>query len=188
MDEAFYKDQTGAPVLWGEQGYLPVERTGARPTLEVNGLLSGYTGAGTKTVLPAHAMAKVSMRLVPDQTPEGVYRNLLNYMEQHAPPTVRWEVLDLHGGPPSISDRHSKEVLALSKALETVWGKRPLFKREGGSVPVVAQFQEYLGIETVNGGFSLYDDNAHSPNEKLHLPTWKRGIAALIHFFFNLVE
>jgi acetylornithine deacetylase/succinyl-diaminopimelate desuccinylase-like protein len=188
MDEAFYRAQTGAPALWGEAGYLPVERTGARPTLEVNGLLSGYTGSGTKTVLPAQAMAKISMRLVPDQTPEGVHHQLCSYMEMHAPATVRWEVLDLHGGPTSISDRHSPYVQALARAMESVWGKRPLFKREGGSVPVVAQFQEYLGIESVNTGFGLYDDKAHSPNEKLHLPTWKRGIEALIHFFYNLVE
>jgi acetylornithine deacetylase/succinyl-diaminopimelate desuccinylase-like protein len=187
-DEAFYLSQTGAPALWGENEYRPAERTGARPTLEVNGLLSGYTGSGTKTVLPAWAMAKVSMRLVPDQDPKDVYDQLRRYLEQNAPPTIRWEIFDLHGGLPSISERHSPGVLALSKALETVWGKRPLMKREGGSVPVVGQFQEYLHIESVNGGFSLYDDKAHSPNEKLHLPTWKRGIDALIHFFFNLVE
>ncbi len=187
-DEAFYLAQTGAPALWGESGYRPAERTGARPTLEVNGLLSGYTGSGTKTVLPAWAMAKISMRLVPDQDPEEVYRQLCKYLEEYSPPTIRWEVLDLQGGLPSISDRHSPGVLALSKALEAVWGKRPLMKREGGSVPVVGQFQEYLGIQSVNGGFGLYDDRAHSPNEKLHLPTWKRGIDALIHFFYNLVE
>ncbi len=188
MGEDFYLKQCGVPALWGEAGYTPVERATARPTLEVNGLLSGYTGTGAKTVLPCQAMAKISMRLVPDQDPKMVHQQLLRFLEQHAPKTVRWEVSDLTGGPASISDRHSPAVQALSQALETVWGTRPVFKREGGSVPVVTQFQKYLGVESVNTGFGLYDDRAHSPNEKLHLPTWYKGIDAFINFFFNLVN
>jgi acetylornithine deacetylase/succinyl-diaminopimelate desuccinylase-like protein len=185
-DEAFYLQQTGVPGLWGEVGYTPNERVGARPTLEVNGLYSGYTGPGAKTVLPAQAMAKISMRLVPDQDPKEVHQQLLAYMEEKAPPTIRWEVIALVGGPASISDRNSTAVQSLANALETVWGKRPVFKREGGSVPVVAQFQEILGVESVNTGFSLPGDNMHGPNEKLHLPTWSKGIQALVHYFFNL--
>jgi acetylornithine deacetylase/succinyl-diaminopimelate desuccinylase-like protein len=185
-DEAFFKRASGVPALWGEPEYTPAERVGARPTLEINGLLSGYTGAGAKTVLPAYAMAKISTRLVPDQDPKEVYGQLKHFLEAHAPKTVRWELQELVGGPASLSDRHSAAVQSLSRAIESVWGKRPVFVREGGSVPVVAQFQQHLGVDSVNTGFSLLDDGAHSPNEKLHLPTFYRGIDALIHFFFNL--
>ncbi len=185
-DERWYLESTGVPALWGEPEYTPEERVGGRPTLEVNGLYSGFTGEGSKTVLPATAMAKISCRLVPDQDPEEVYQQLVAYCEENAPPTVRWTILKMAGGPPSISDRRSPWVQAYTKAAETVWGVRPVFKREGGSVPVVADFQSILGIETVNIGFGLPSDNVHGPNEKLHLPTWHRGIEALIHFFFNL--
>ena len=186
MDMEHYMEMTGAPMLWGEAEYTPFERVGARPTLEINGLLSGFTGAGTKTVLPAHAMAKITCRLVPDQDPEQIYQSLRNYLEQHAPKTIRYELINMHGGPASISDRHSAAIQAMSKAMETVWGSKPLFRREGGSIPVVAQMQSILGIESVLTGFGLPDDNLHAPNEKQHLPTWYKGIDALIHFFFNL--
>ena len=188
VHEATYLKQTGAPALWGETGFSPVERLGARPTLEVNGLLSGFTGEGSKTVLPSKAMAKISMRLVPDQDPDEVHQQLLRYLEGHAPQTVRWEVTSLAGGTASISERDSAGVRAMSSALEAVWGVRPVFRREGGSVPVVADFKHYLGVESVNTGFSLPDDNMHAPDEKLHLPTWQRGIEALIYFFYNLAQ
>jgi len=188
IDEAFFLKQTGAPALWGEAGYTPAERVGARPTLEVNGLLSGFTGEGSKTVLPAWAMAKVSSRLVPDQDPDEVHRQLLKYMEANAPKTIRYEVIKMVGGPASISDRGSTWVKAMVKAMEAVWGKRPLFRREGGSVPVVGQFQNILGVESINCGFALPDDNMHSPNEKLHLPTWYRGIDSFIYFLNYLIS
>jgi len=186
MGEDFYLQGTGVPVLWGEWGYSPVERTGARPTLEVNGLLAGFTGEGSKTVIPAWAMAKISLRLVPDQDPDEVHQQLLRYLEVNAPPTIRWEVIPMVGSPASISDRHSPGVQALSQALEAVWGRRPTFKREGGSVPVVAQMQKLLGVDSVLTGFGLPDDNVHAPNEKLHLPTWYRGMEAIVHFLYNL--
>jgi acetylornithine deacetylase/succinyl-diaminopimelate desuccinylase-like protein len=186
MDEKFYLKQTGASSIWGEAGFSPVERTGARPTLEVNGILSGFTGEGSKTVLPAWAMAKLSMRLVPDQDPEEVYQQLRTYLENNVPSTIRYEIKELAGGPATISDRNSAGVKGMEQAMESVWGKRPIFKREGGSVPVVGMFQEILGIESVNCGFSLPDDNFHSPNEKLNLPTWYRGIDTFINFFYNL--
>jgi acetylornithine deacetylase/succinyl-diaminopimelate desuccinylase-like protein len=186
MGEDFYLKNTGAPLLYGEAGYTPVERVGARPTLEVNGLLSGFTGEGSKTVLPYYAMAKISMRLVPDQDPDVVHQQLIKYLEAHAPTSVRWEVTQLAGGPASLADRKMPAVVAWSKSLEAVWGKRPVFKREGGSIPIVIQMQQMLGIGSVIGGFGLPDDNAHAPNEKLHLPTWYRGIDTVIHFFFNL--
>ncbi|MER3467423.1 MAG: peptidase M20, partial [Thermoflexus sp.] len=185
VDERFYLEQTGAPALWGEAGYTPVERIGARPTLEVNGLLSGFTGPGAKTVLPAEARAKISMRLVPDQDPEEVYQQLLRYLEERAPKTVRWEVIRMAGVRAVLTDRNHPAVQALRRALETVWGRPPVFKREGGTVPIVTQLKEMLGVESVLTGFGLPDDNLHAPNEKLHLPTWSRGLEALVHFFYN---
>jgi acetylornithine deacetylase/succinyl-diaminopimelate desuccinylase-like protein len=186
--EDWYLENTGAPALWGEKEFSPAERVGARPTLEVNGLYSGYIGEGGKTVLPSYAMAKVSCRLVPDQDPEEVHQQLLQYMHENAPETIKWEVIKMVGGPPSISDRNSPWAQAYLKAAETVWGVRPAFKREGGSVPVVSDFQQTLGVDVVNMGFGLPTDNMHGPNEKLDLLNWYRGIDALIHFFFNLAE
>jgi acetylornithine deacetylase/succinyl-diaminopimelate desuccinylase-like protein len=186
--DQFYLQASGSPELYGEVGYTTVERLGVRPTLEVNGMFSGFIGEGAKTVLPAYAMAKISTRLVPNQQPDDVYAQMRTYLETHAPSAIRWTLTPMHGGPPSISDLNSVYVQALSTALETVWHKQPVYKREGGSVPVVLDFQEILGVETVNTGFSMVDDNAHSPNEKLHLPTWYRGIDSFIHFYFNLAR
>jgi acetylornithine deacetylase/succinyl-diaminopimelate desuccinylase-like protein len=187
-DEAWYLEHTGVPALWGEAEFSPEERAGGRPTLEVNGLYTGFIGEGAKTVLPAYAMAKISCRLVPDQHPDEVYEQLKQYMQENAPPSIRWEITQLAGSPPSISDRNSPWVQAYLKAAEIVWGVRPAFKREGGSVPVVTDFQGILGVDVVNMGFSLPTDNMHGPNEKLDLPNWYRGIDALIHFFYNLAE
>lgn len=188
MDDEYYREQTGVPQIWGETGYSAIERTGARPTLEVNGLLSGFTGTGSKTVLPAYAMAKISMRLVPDQDPAEVHQQLLAYLREKAPASIRWELIAMQGGKPSMADLKLPATQAMSRALETVWGKRPVYKREGGSIPVVADMQTILGADSVLTGFGLPDDNLHAPNEKLHLPTWYRGIDALIHFFYNLKE
>lgn len=187
-DENWYLENTGVPALWGEPEYTPEERVGARPTLEVNGLISGFTGEGGKTVLPAYAMAKISCRLVPDQDPTEVHQQMLEYCKENLPPTVKWELINIAGGAPSISDIKSPWVKAFADAAEAAWGVRPAFKREGGSVPVVSDFQNILGIETVNTGFGLPTDNMHGPNEKLHLPTWYKGIDALIHFFYKLVN
>ncbi len=181
-----YKQVMGVRELWGEKEFTPSERVGARPTLEIHGLLSGFTGAGQKTVLPAWAMAKISCRLVPDQDPNLVYEQLKRFLTERAPKTIRWELTKFSGAPASISDINQPAVKALETALQTVWGMRPFYKREGGSIPVVGQMQTILGIESVLTGFGLPDDNLHAPNEKLHLPTWYRGIDALIHFFFNL--
>jgi acetylornithine deacetylase/succinyl-diaminopimelate desuccinylase-like protein len=186
MKEDFYFERTGVATLWGEEGYSPVERTGARPTLEVNGIQSGFTGEGAKTVLPGFAMAKLSSRLVPDQDPDKVHQQLIEYFETHTPATIQWEIIKIVGSPATISDRNSNWVQAYVKAAEDVWKTKPLFKREGGSVPVVVHFQEDLNIDSVNIGFALPSDNMHGPNEKLHLPTWYKGIEALIHFFYNV--
>jgi len=178
--------QTGAPALWGEPDYSPEERVSIRPTLEVNGLLSGFTGEGSKTVLPAWAMAKISCRLVPDQEPDDIYKSMVKYMKKHAPKTIKWEVKNLHSSGVAITEKDSAGVRAMAKGLEQVWGKRPLFKREGGSIGVVVQLQKYAGVESVLTGFGLPEDNAHSPNEKLHLPSWTKGIDAFINMFYNL--
>jgi acetylornithine deacetylase/succinyl-diaminopimelate desuccinylase-like protein len=180
------KEQTGVPALWGEPAFTPAERLGARPTLEVNGLLSGFTGVGSKTVLPAWAMAKISCRLVPDQTPEDTIKQMQKYLKQNAPKDIKWKLTYLHGAGAALTGTDNVGVKALSKALETVWGKKPYFPREGGSIGVVVQLQEHLGVESVLSGFGLPDCDAHSPNEKLHLPTWTKGIDALIHFIYNL--
>ncbi|MBN1302907.1 MAG: dipeptidase [Anaerolineales bacterium] len=186
MDEAFYLEQTGVPNLWGEPDFIPAERIGSRPTLEVNGLLSGWTEPGTKTVLPGKAMAKISCRLVADQKPADVHKQLIQYMEENAPDTIHWEVKLLQKNPPAIAELDNPGVVALGKALETVWGVRPYYRREGGSIPVVESLQRMLGVESALSGFSLPEDNLHAPNEKLHLPTWFRGMEALVHFFYNM--
>lgn len=183
-----YLEQTGVPALFGETGYTAVERVGARPTLEINGLLSGFTGKGAKTVLPATAMAKISTRLVPDQDPHEVRRMLVEYFEKNTPETVTCEVEVIALGPPLITERDNPGNRALARALQAVWGTTPLFKREGGSVPVSIYLERALGVPSVLTGFGLPDDNLHAPNEKLDLPTWYRGIEALVHFFHNVAE
>jgi acetylornithine deacetylase/succinyl-diaminopimelate desuccinylase-like protein len=183
-----YLAQTGVPALWGEKEFTPNERIGARPTLEVNGILSGFTGEGSKTIIPSRAMAKISTRLVPNQKPELVYEQLSAFLEENVPDTVRWELRLLSIGSPSLSDMNMPATKALSKAFIEVWGTSPSYKREGGSVPVVADMQEVLGIDSVLTGFGLPDDRIHSPNEKLDLPTWRKGVHALIHFFLNVQE
>jgi len=184
----YYLKQTGAPALWGEPNYTPDERIGIRPTLEVNGLLSGFTGEGSKTVLPAWAMAKISCRLVPDQDPADIYKSMVKYLKQNAPNTVKWEIKDLHDAGVAVTEKDGLGIRAMAKGMEQVWGKRPFFRREGGSIGVVVQLQKIAGVESVLTGFGLPEDNAHSPNEKLHLPTWEKGIDALIHMFYNAAE
>ena len=183
-----YIEQTGVPALWGEKGYTSLERTGARPTLEINGLYSGFIGEGSKTIIPAWAKAKISCRLVPDQNPEEVHKQMLVYLEKNMPKTVTFELKLLSGGKPSISDTNSAETQAYAKALEMVWGTKPVYKREGGSIGVVPDLQELLGMDSILTGFGLPDDNIHAPNEHLHLPTWYKGIDSIVHFFYNLVS
>jgi acetylornithine deacetylase/succinyl-diaminopimelate desuccinylase-like protein len=186
LNKKLYLEQTGVPALWGEPKFTPQERLGARPTLEINGLLSGFTGPGSKTVLPAWAMAKISCRLVPDQTPEQTIKQMKKYLKKQAPKDIKWELTYLHGAGAALVNKDSLGVKAMSKAMKTVWGKEPYFLREGGSIGVVVQLQKRLGVDSVLSGFALPDCDAHSPNEKLHLPTWYKGIDALIHFFYNL--
>ena len=174
--------ETGVAHAWGEAEYKLHERTGARPTLEVNGLVSGWTGEGAKTVLPARALAKVSCRLVADQDPIEVYEQVRAYVAALTPPTVRSEVRLLHHGNAVIVDRHSPVMEAAIAAYESGWGGTPTFTREGGSIPIVADFQAQLGVPVVLMGFGLPDDGLHAPNEKLTLECFWRGIATSIQF------
>lgn len=186
-EKEFLTQSSGYGVI-GEEGYTVTERLGARPTLEVNGLLCGFTEEGSKTVLPARAMAKLSMRLVPNQRPENVQGQLEAYMREKAPSWLRWEVIDLAGCPAGVVRRDTTEMQAAVRALEGTFGVRPVFAREGGSVPVVGLIQEILGRESIMMGFSLPDDNLHAPNEKFHLPNFEHGIETYIRFLYELAK
>ncbi len=187
-DDRYYLEGSGAPQLWGEPEFTALEREGTRPTLEVNGILSGFTGEGMKTVLPARAMAKISARLVPDQDPLEVHNQLEAYLRVNVPPTMQWQLVRFSANPAVLTDRSSTGVRAMREALEEVWRVRPVFTRGGGSIPVVGLIQQELGAESILTGFNLPGDNIHSPNERLHLPTWRKGIEALIRFFFKFGE
>ncbi len=180
--------ETGAPAAWGEKGYTLRERAGARPTLEVNGLVSGWTGEGAKTVLPARALAKVSCRLVADQDPLEVYELVRDYVAAITPATVTSEVRLLHYGHAAITDRDTPAMAAAIAAFEEGWGAKPIFAREGGSIPVVAYFQRILGTPVILMGFGLPDDGLHAPNEKLTLECFWRGIATAISFYERVTK
>ena len=186
LDAKYYMDGAGTTHLVGEKGYTWVELVGARPTLDVNGFYSGFIGEGSKTVLPCYAMAKVSMRLVPDQDPEEIHQAMAKYIDARLPDGMRYEIIVHAGNPASITDLKTNGVHALTKAFESVWGSRPVYKREGGSIPVVGHMKELLGAESVLTGFGLPDDLIHSPNEHLNISNWYRGIDVMIHFFYNL--
>jgi acetylornithine deacetylase/succinyl-diaminopimelate desuccinylase-like protein len=173
-----YRKQIGAPKLFGESGYSTLERVWARPTLEVNGLLGGFTGEGAKTVIPAVAMAKVSMRLVPDQDPDVIAKLFEDHVRKIAPKTVEVTVTRMHGGHPWITSYDNPYIQAASRAIEQGFGKPPVFCREGGSIPVVFTFQKMLGLPSVLFGVGLPDENAHAPNERLDLGNFHNGIVA----------
>lgn len=183
--EEDYKQVFGVSELWGEEGFITAERLGGRPTLEINGMLSGFTGEGQKTVLPSWAMAKISCRLIPDQDPARVTQQFKAFLTANAPSTISWELKHLAGAKASVVKDDQLGLAEMSVALETVWGIKPVYPREGGSIPIVGHFQQILGLGSVLTGFGLPTDNLHAPNERVHLPTFQRGIQALIHFFFN---
>ena len=184
--EEDWREMAGVPSLWGESGYTSMERIGARPTLEVNGIWGGFTGEGSKTVLPAVATAKISMRLVADQDPAAIQGQLEAYLSEHAPDTVTWKVREMVHGPGSTMNRESPHMAAALQALKTVFNAEPLFKREGGSVPVVGLMQDKLGVETVMLGFALPDDGIHGPNERQYVPNIFRGVETYIYFMMGL--
>src|SRR5262245_11425139 len=178
FNEKKYRKDLGAPKLAGESGFTVLERVWGRPTFEVNGLLSGFTGTGAKTVIPAIAMAKVSMRLVPDQDPDTIAKLFEAYVAKVAPKTVETKVTRLHGGKPWITEYNNPFVQAAGRAIEQGFGKTPVFCREGGSIPVVSTFQEELGLPAVLFGVGLPDENAHAPNERLDLANFHNGIVS----------
>jgi acetylornithine deacetylase/succinyl-diaminopimelate desuccinylase-like protein len=183
FNETRYRKELGAPRLFGESGYTTLERVWARPTFEVNGLLSGFTGEGAKTVLPAVAMAKVSMRLVPDQQPDKIADLFEAYLKKVAPKTVELKLTRMHGGKPWMTAFDNKYVRAAGRAIEQGFGKAPVFNREGGSIPVVSTFQEELGVPSVLFGVGLPDENAHAPDEKLDLGNFHNGIIASAYLY-----
>jgi acetylornithine deacetylase/succinyl-diaminopimelate desuccinylase-like protein len=182
LDRGAWLREAGVTTDWGEPGYTIVERTTARPTLDVNGMWGGYIEPGAKTVLPGKAYAKISMRLVPDQDPAEIGRLVRDYLVNIAPPAVEIEVHELHGGHPALVRRDSPAMLAARRAYAETFGREPVMVRGGGSIPVVAIFQQALGIETILMGFGLPDDRLHSPNEKFHLPNFYKGIETVVHF------
>ena len=176
FNEKQYRKDFGIPKLHGESDYTTLERTWARPTLEVNGLLSGFTGEGAKTVLPAVAMAKVSMRLVANQDPDKIATLFEDFVKKLAPKTVEVKVTRMHGGKPWMTSYDNPFVQAAGRAIERGFGRKPVFTREGGSIPVVSTFQEELGLPSVLFGVGLPDENAHAPNEKLDVANFHGGI------------
>ena len=181
--EGFFLKHSGAPAAWGEPEFLPAERVGARPTAEV--LM--FTAGQPKSAIPSKASARISFRLVPDQDPNEVANQFKAYLEVHVPKTAKWKFESQIGGPGIIIDRKSAAMQAMKSALTTEFGKEPIFQRTGGGIGAVLMFKKILGIDSILTGFSLFDDNMHGPNEKLHLPTWRKGMSALVHFFHNLV-
>jgi acetylornithine deacetylase/succinyl-diaminopimelate desuccinylase-like protein len=176
-DEAF-RDRTGAPALFGETGYTTLERIWVRPTCEVNGLLSGYTGEGSKTVLPAYAMAKVSCRLVPDQDPHRIGELFREYVSHIAPPGVEVEVLELHGGRPWRARLEGRLYEAAARALSTAFGADITYAGEGGSIPIVPEFEKVLGAPVLLMGFGLPGENAHAPDEWMSVENFEKGTDA----------
>ncbi|GGN01182.1 hypothetical protein GCM10007092_14020 [Thermus composti] len=188
LDEEALKRELGVEVLPGEEGYSPLERLWARPTLDPNGIWGGYQGEGSKTVIPAEAGMKLSMRLVPDQDPEAVADLAEAYLKALCPPGYQLAVKRLHGGKPVLTDPHSPPMRLMARALEEVWGRPPVYTREGGTIPVVAELKEALGVPIVLLGLGLPDDNLHAPNEKLDLVNLEKGIAAIRRFHELLAQ
>ena len=187
-NEETYKADLGVSALWGEKGYTTNERTGIRPTIELNGIWGGYTGEGAKTVLPSKATAKISARLVPNQSSKVITEKLLNYFQQIAPPGVTVKAWEHHGGEPYMTPIDSKAYKAAARAIEKTFGKTPIPVRGGGSIPISSLFEKELGIKIVFMGFGLDSDNLHSPNEKFGLENFEKGIETIPFFHKYFAE
>jgi len=182
FDEKKYMKDLGVNELFGEKGYTTLERTWARPTLEINGIWGGYTGVGAKTVLPSKAYAKISMRLVPNQTPKKVEKLLKDYLKKAVPKSVTYKLETLHGGEPAITPIDNEAIQVAAKAMKKAFGKEPVFIREGGSIPIVVDFSRTLKAPVVLMGFGLSSENLHSPNEHFDLENYHRGILCSAYF------
>ncbi len=188
FDEKEYEKDLGIDEVWGEKGYTTNERTGIRPTLELNGIWGGYTDEGAKTVLPSKAYAKISARLVPNQSSEKITQKLLRYFESVAPKAVTVKASEHHGGEPYMTPIDSKAYKAAEKAIEATFNKKPIPVRGGGSIPICALFEKELGIKIVFMGFGLDSDNLHSPNEKFDLANFYKGIETIPYFHKYFAE
>jgi acetylornithine deacetylase/succinyl-diaminopimelate desuccinylase-like protein len=188
FDDEAYRAALGVPALWGEAGYSTVERRGARPTLDVNGIWGGFQGEGSKTIIPAHAHAKVSCRLVPDQDPQRVFAALRDRITALAPSGVRVEVRLINDARPSLTPIGHPATAAAAGCLEEVFGRPPVYVREGGSVPVTASFESILGLPVVLLGFAPPDDNAHAPNESMRVDNYEGGIRTVVRYWQALAE
>lgn len=182
-EEHYRKTEIGSPSLVGEPGYTAIERTWARPTLDVHGMPGGFIGAGAKTVIPARATAKVSMRLVPDMTAEDTFAKYKAFVESLKPAGVSVDVRLIHQGEPMVISTDNPYIDAATRAMKEIWSKDTVFIRSGGSIPIVGDFHRYLNLPSVMMGFGLPDDNLHAPNEKFHIPNFYRGIDSIIRFF-----
>ena len=183
FDEEAYRAHVGVPALVGERGFSALERRGARPTLDVNGMWSGFQGEGSKTIIPAHAHAKVSCRLVPDQEPDRIFELFRAHVERVASPGVRTSVEYLGGGRPSLTPVDHPVTQAAARALEATFGRPPVYVREGGSIPVCASFEETLGEPVVLLGFAPSDGHAHAPNEYMDLGSYETGIRTIVRLW-----
>ena len=187
-DEKEYKEDLGVKELWGEKGYTTNERTGIRPSMEVNVIWGGYTGEGSKTVLPSKAFAKISARLVPNQDSHKITDLLINHLKKIAPPFVTVDAKPHHGGEPYMTPIDSKAYKAAAAAIKDTFGKEPIPVRGGGSIPICSLFEEELGIKIVFMGFGLDSDNLHSPNEKFNLENYYKGIETIPYFHKHFAE
>ena len=188
FDEKEFMQDLGIANVWGEKGYSTNERTGIRPTLEVNGIWGGYTGEGAKTVLPSKAFAKISCRLVPNQSSKVITEKVLNYFKSIAPDNVTVAAFEHHGGEPYITPIDSHEYQSAAKAISTVFGKEPIPVRGGGSIPICSLFEQELGLKIVFMGFGLDSDNLHSPNEKYDIVNFYKGIETIPYFHQYFAE
>ncbi|MDI3318204.1 dipeptidase [Pinibacter soli] len=188
FSEEEYKKDLGVNELWGEKGFTTNERTGIRPTLELNGIWGGYIGEGAKTVLPSKAYAKISCRLVPNQTSDKITEILINHLKKIAPPYIQIKAELHHGGEPYMTPIDSNGYKAAAKAIETTFGKQPIPVRGGGSIPICALFEKELGVKIIFMGFGLDSDNLHSPNEKYDLANYYKGIETIPYFHKYFAE
>lgn len=187
-EEHYRKSEVGSSALVGEAGYSVLERTWARPTLDVHGMPGGFISAGAKTVIPAKATAKVSMRLVPKMVAEDTFAKYKKFVESLCPPGVKVEVRMVHQGEAMVLDTHNPYIEAATRALKEVWGKDTVFIRSGGSIPIVGDFKQHLKAPSVMMGFGLPDDNLHAPNEKFCIANFHRGVESVIRFWQELAQ
>lgn len=187
-DDEKYREALGAPALFGEKGYSTLERTWARPTLDVNGIISGYTGEGAKTVIPAKASAKISIRLVPNQEPSKIEELFKSYIDEISPDAVKVTVESLHSGMPYISPADNPVFDTVREALKKGFGADAVLMREGGSIPIVTDFAEILNTPVILIGFGLPDENAHAPNEWIDLENFQKGILSMAYLYQGLAK